>query len=479
MNGGRVRALNKTLFYWFLMGLLALLALTGCTKDSEGKVSRQKAAIKVMYWNEASYFNNFGNLFAMKYPYIDVEVVSTQQILKDDTMGSNEALEALIEKEQPDVLMLDAEQFEQLATSGKLVDLEVLIQRDQYNIDTIFPNLVSLLKEKGEGRLYGLAPSFQGNVIYYNADLFAKHGVQLPHDGMTWREIIDTARQFPTDGDEKTRVYGFGAPYSLSWENWVFTIISTYGLKLMDEHTGKLTINTPGWSNVYQLALDGWDSGSFYTDQHGSSSIGDGTMEDYYRRQLFFIGRVAMITGDQSVLAGLEEARQTVKDIKEFDLGMAAGPIDPAEPGYTRDISLRGVYSIRVDSPNMDAAWELIKFINGEDYARVRTRSMNYGVLSRMDYATEYRGHSLEKFYKLKPKLGDGVIMGRTPPGFADELFKLIDRELMLVLEKKKSLTEALETIEAEGQAALDLAREKEQEEQRKKSAENNTNNTS
>ncbi|AZK45992.1 hypothetical protein [Paenibacillus lentus] len=65
----------------------------------------------------------------------------------------------------------------------------------------------------------------------------------------------------------------------------------------------------------------------------------------------------------------------------------------------------------------MDAAWELIKFINGEDYVRVRSRSMNNGLLSRMDYATEYLDHSLEKFYKHKPKLGDGVIIGRTPPG--------------------------------------------------------------
>lgn len=48
----------------------------------------------------------------------------------------------------------------------------------------------------------------------------------------------------------------------------------------------------------------------------------------------------------------------------------------------------------------------------------------------------------------------------------------------MLVLEKKKSLAEALETTESEGQAALDQAREKEQEEQRKESAGKNASNT-
>ncbi|AZK45991.1 hypothetical protein [Paenibacillus lentus] len=85
------------------------------------------------------------------------------------------------------------------------------------------------------------------------------------------------------------------------------------------------------------------DSDSIYTDQYGFSSIGEGTIEDYYKSQPFFIGRVAMIIVDQSVFARLEEARKMVKDIKEFEVGMVAGPIDPAEPGYirnTRDISL-------------------------------------------------------------------------------------------------------------------------------------------
>ncbi|GAA0137494.1 hypothetical protein YSY43_43350 [Paenibacillus sp. YSY-4.3] len=441
--------------------LLSLLLVSGCGQEQEILDTNRKTAIKVMYWDEATYFNNFGDLFAMKYPHIEVEVVSTWELQKVDYADSERALEEFIEKEQPDVLMLNARQFEQLAPSGKLIEFEPLIQRDQYNVDSIFPNLVGLLKEKGDGRLYGLAPVFQGSVLYYNADLFTRYGVELPHDGMTWQEVIDIARRFPAEVDEKARIYGFGDQFPLSWDSWIFTLNATYGLSMQNEQTGKLTINTPAWKNIYQLALEGWESGAIYTDGD-SHSLGDGSIEDYYRRQLFLMGRIAMVIGDQSLLSRLDEARENVRDIDEFEVGMVAGPVDPAAPEYTRDISLRGIYSIRADSPNVDAAWELVKFINGEDYARIKSRTINNGLLSRMDYSTEYHGHSLEKFYKLKPKLDDSIIMYDTPPGVSNELFKLSERELMLVLDKKTTLDEALQTIESEGQALLDQAKREE-----------------
>ncbi|MGG4555542.1 ABC transporter substrate-binding protein [Paenibacillus humicus] len=442
---------------WFIpIFLLSLLLVSACGKEQGNPDTNQKTAIKVMYWDEPSYFNSFGDLFAMKYPHIEVEVVSTWELQKGG--DSKQALEKFIEREQPDVLMLDSRQFEQLSPSGKLLELEPLIQRDQYDVDSIFPNLVELLKEKGEGRLYGLTPVFQGSVLYYNADLFTRYGVEFPHDGMTWQEVIDTARRFPVEGDENTRIYGFGDQYPLSWESLILTMNSTYGLKLQNEQTGKLSINTPAWKNIYQLALKGWESGAIYTERD-SLSLGDGSMEDYYRRQLFLMGRIAMVVGDQSLLSRLDAARQNVRDIDVFEVGMVGGPVDPAAPEYTRDISLRGIYSIRADSPRVDAAWEWIKFINGEDYARIRSRTINNGLLSRMDYSKEFHGHSLEKFYMLKPKLGDGIIMYDAPPGVANELFKLSEREMMLVLDKKKTLDEALQTIESEGQAALEQAK--------------------
>ena len=106
--------------------------------------------------------------------------------------------------------MLDMGTYSKMASEGKLTELDSLIERDKYNIESIYPALIDILKEKGEGKLYGLVPTFHRNVIFYNADLFAEHGIEPPHDGMTWQDIIDTARRFPTDGDEDARVYGFG-----------------------------------------------------------------------------------------------------------------------------------------------------------------------------------------------------------------------------------------------------------------------------
>ncbi|MOA30494.1 hypothetical protein D3C78_1515870 [compost metagenome] len=108
----------------------------------------------------------------------------------------------------------------------------------------------------------------------------------------------------------------------------------------------------------------------------------------------------------------------------------------------------------------MDAAWEFLKFINGEDYAKVKSRTMNNGLLSRMGYSTEFDGISLEVFYKLKPKLGQNnyARAQKIPDTFYTEYNPIVEREIGLVQDKKKSLDDALKVIEEEGQVALDKA---------------------
>ena len=91
--------------------------------------------------------------------------------------------------------------------------MDTYIEKDKYNLEGIYPGLIDMLKEIGGSKLYGLSPSFYGNAVLYNKDLFNKYGVDLPHDGMSWQDILDLARRFPTEGDEKTRVYGYGDNY--------------------------------------------------------------------------------------------------------------------------------------------------------------------------------------------------------------------------------------------------------------------------
>ncbi|MDQ0089990.1 multiple sugar transport system substrate-binding protein [Paenibacillus anaericanus] len=435
---------------------MSCLLVVGCSAGPGKETVKEKSSLKVMFYSEDWFYQQYGDLFAMKHPEIEIEVVSHQSIYSGENTDSVQAFKDLVEKEQPDILMLDTSNYETFASDGKLMELDTLIARDKYPTETIYPGLMELLKEEGGGKLYGLSPSFYGTAIFYNADLFAKYGVELPHDGMTWQDIMDTARRFPTDGDEKTRIYGYGMDWAMSVSNMADTIARTEGLRSINPDTMKITLNTDSWKDAYQLAIDALDSNAIYVPD---SEFGGGSMEEYYQSQLFVMGRMAMTIGHPYNLKNIKQARESMKDYKSFELGMAAGPVNPTEPDTTRESSVDQIFAIRANSPNVDAAWEFMKFINGDEYAKIKSKSMSNELMSRMGHSKEYDGHSLETFYKLKPSVSNIYSgMEKIPSEFYGQYQPIVDRELALVKDKTKSIGDALASIEAEGQVVLDKA---------------------
>ena len=451
---------NKWIQKIVLLAMVGLL-LAGCTSGPGKNDVKTPATVKVMYYSEDSFNQTYGDLFSIQNENIEIELVNTQKMYNDGPIEDYEkALQDFIDQEQPDVLMLDMGTYSKMASEGKLTELDSLIERDKYNIESIYPALIDILKEKGEGKLYGLVPTFHRNVIFYNADLFAEHGIEPPHDGMTWQDIIDTARRFPTDGDEDVRVYGFGRDsYSgMTLDNMASTIASPLGLKVVNPDTLKVTVNTDAWKQVFKLAQDALASDAFYNPKE--DSFRGGTMEEYYKSQLFLTGRMAMTINSAYYLRELKEIKNRLPDYKPFQVGIVAGPVDPANPEISRDVYLSNIFAIRANSPNADAAWELIKFINGEQYAKIKSRSMNDGLLSRMGMTKEYSGINLDAFYKLKPQIDDSVstVEDKIPVEFYSQYYSIYSREIGLVESKEKSVDEALKTIEEEAQVALDQA---------------------
>lgn len=443
-----------------LVALAGMVLLTGCTAAPKKEANVQRS-LKVMFYDESYFFSQYGDLFAMQHPDVDVEIISTNSIYSGNNgvvTDYDKAVRDFIDKEQPDIVMIGTDNYAKMVEDGKLMELDSLIEQDKYKTDTIYPALLDMLKEKGGGKLYGLSPTFYGNTIFYNADLFNKYGIELPHDGMTWQEILDLARRFPTDGDEKSRIYGYGTNYGLSVSNLVSQIASSEGLIDVNPDTLKVTVNTDSWKRVYKLALDTFEANSVYNPKDGGFM--GGSMEEYYQSQPFLMGRMALTIDGPYLLQNLKEAKSSLKDYKPFEVGMVAGPVDPADPESTRNIYFSDIFAIRAGSPNADAAWDFLKFINGEDFAKVKSRTLNNGLLSRMGYSKEFDGHSLEVFYKLKPKLSEDMYAraDKIPTEFYSAYQPIVDREINLVMEKKKSLDEALQTIQEEGQAALDKA---------------------
>lgn len=183
-------------------------------------------------------------------------------------------------------------------------------------------------------------------------------------------------------------------------------------------------------------------------------------MEEYYNSQPFLMGRMAMTVDGWYFLRNLSDAKTRLKDYKPFQLGMVAGPVDPAKPDESREIYFHRIVSIRANTPNVEAAWDFMKFVNGEEFAKIKSRSLSEGMLTRVGNTKEFEGISLDAFYKLKPSSESSLLSSEDeiPSAFYEQYYSILSRESGLLEKKSKSVDEALKTIEQEAQVQLDKA---------------------
>ncbi|MCM3042552.1 extracellular solute-binding protein [Paenibacillus motobuensis] len=451
--------------------IVSCLLVVGCKSESkspiESKKNQETTTLKVIYHQDSElFYKQYGDLFTTLNNQIQFELISDADIYKDMGDKTKEEVYAdFIREEQPDILILNAHQFKNQINDGILTELDSLSTRDNYNLDGFVPGLVDQFRELGGGGLYGLTPSFSSKAIFYNKDLFKKNDIELPSDGMSWYDIIDLARRFPTEGDKQTRVYGYsgGEVYEAPMD--LVTLIDKMsqaeGLAIVNTDKMQVTIDTDAWKKVIQTAIKADQSGAIFNSM--DELFTSGTNKEFYDSQQFLMGRSAMHIGSVTSLALMDHFKNDMNDYIPFELGIAAGPVDPLDPTSTY-VTPGDIFAINIASVNQDAAWEFIKYVCGEDYARASSKSNELLLgqqllLSRSGFMTDYEGTSLEPFYQLRSKLlrrSDDWY--KLPDQFFNDFATILSRELELVEKGQKSLDEAIATVRSEAQAVLDQA---------------------
>jgi len=445
-----------------LLLLMTALILASCRSGSDGKQSAEPATIKVMYWNEQSFQNEYGNVFYALNPHIETVVASTGGIQLSEG-DYNEKLDELIRNEKPDILLLNQEQYEKYAKEGRLVSLESYITRDKINLDELIPGMVDMLREKSGGELYGLASYFYSQAVFYNKDLFDRHGIEYPTDRMSWEDLLNLAARFPTDGEGEDRIYGLYAGLSAGGsevQDLARQIGLTYGLRLLNPADKRVSIDTDSWANVYEMAVNAVRSGALYKSE--SPNFGGAMMyQDFLLQDPFVSGKVAMSINTSYLVSQLREAASIVPDkaIKNWDV--VTMPVDPANPDFTHSMTFNDIFAINAESTNPDAAWEFIRFTIGDDYARVKSRAFIGQFPVRTKYIRDDEGRNIAAFYTLKPS-GADLYQGfeDIPPLFNMQFYTIGNEEMQAVLNDEKSVKEALASMQTRLQAALDAALE-------------------
>ncbi|WP_147433474.1 extracellular solute-binding protein [Paenibacillus ginsengarvi] len=440
--------MHKLVSGFMLAALLAAL-LPGCDKTEKEETAL--ATIKVAFDNEGSFLGQYGELFIAKHPEIEIEVVS---LYEQFAAGKNteQAFEAVM-RQAPDVLALNMDQYTKYAAEGRLYDLSPLIARDHFDLDKLAPAVIRLLNASGGGGLFGLGPAFSTSMLYYNKDLFDRIGASYPNDQMSWNDILQLAQRFADNGEEKRRVYGIQmrdtAPFYLATE-----IGRTQGLALYDPVNGKITADTSAWRDIFRTVVLAYSPKASYIYRPPLQP--GGSLADGFSTDAFINGRVAMQIRGFDLMDELQKAKQ-LYGIETPNWDVAMPPVNPRDPEVNAGLDMQRIFAISSQSPRLDEAWELLKYIHGDEYARIRSRSEKNVLLTRMGYSGSSFGRDLDKFYNSKPPNSAAT----TDPNQMASILsfvKLAKEEVEAAVNGSKTVEESLQTIQLQGQQMWDQA---------------------
>ncbi|MFC5403724.1 ABC transporter substrate-binding protein [Cohnella soli] len=476
------------------LGALTLaLAISACSssggngKAVESLDREAKGTLKIAYFNEQAFYMQYGNAFQAMFPNLELEVVSTESVFSAEDPVAE--MEKIMAERQPDALYLTEEQYAALSGKGLLYDLDAVVKQDKFDLAAFHPSVIEMLKARGSGKLFGLSPSFSTQALFYNKGLFDKYGIPYPTNGMSWEEVLQLASRFPSKKEGEDALYGLSQssqttnPFEL-----VRAIGEAKGLNYADVDAGTVSIDSPEWKAIFQEIIDGYKTGSLTMPSSGGGGMG-GTMisaagggkafsfgPDSMR---FMSGQAAMtidgpmlmnMMGVNSKMGGAVRSTVAVKEggkgatkpmlspIKDIDWDVVTVPVDPSQPDVAGGMSLDGVFSINAASENLSAAWEFLKYANGEQLAKTSAKS-SPSLSARTAFKNEAEGKNIDAFYALKAN--SQAMLQTLPTGFAEDFAQVAGEQIKKVTEGAATLDDALKLIQTKGQSLLTEAKTK------------------
>ncbi|GBF75511.1 hypothetical protein PA598K_03924 [Paenibacillus sp. 598K] len=465
---------------WMFTGLSVAMVvpmLAACTGDGESSSAEKRVLrIGMLYGgedNEPWFRQQYTDLFEFNNGNIEIQIVSAIDYNTMRYQGSEvqqeqpdpyEEMQKLLNGDNPvDIVVTEYNMLNRLVQENSLKQLDPLMQEDGFNVDDYVPSVIKGIQTAGEGNIYALTPTFTSTALYYNKKMFADAGVEPPTDGMQWSDAFNKAR-LVAKGEGADRVYGF---MMNRWGGDSFWDLQTYieplQLRMFDEKAEKMLVNSDQWANA-------WDTISgLYRDkisatqmdlQGGVNESGmvDGPMNPF-SHDPFLSGKVAMMIGDYYYLGELRRAQQSEGNVEGFEMidwDVVTMPEHPEKPGVGSSIYLSGLMGINTKAQNPDDAWEYIKFVNSEAWAKLRSRSVNE-MVARQEFLKPREGmdYNVAAFYTMEP--AQPIDLQEVYRKYPDiyEVTSLAQPLFQEVVEDKKSTKEALAEWETQGDAKL------------------------
>jgi multiple sugar transport system substrate-binding protein len=192
-------------------------------------------------------------------------------------------------------------------------------------------------------------------------------------------------------------------------------------------------------------------------------------MEDMFKQNLFIMGRSAMAFKYSYEVQQITQAKEQLKSVTPVNWGIVTAPVDPNNRNQSSYFSLGNTFAVSASAGSPRAAWEFVKYINSDAFAKLKSKSSYGNLMSRTAYNADKDGRSMEPFYKLEPKANTNNEYTKAPTSFFGAFSTIVKDEVDAVMTDKKSVEEAVKEIQQKGQAELLKAKEAAKQEAAKK----------
>lgn len=475
---------NARIRKWTLAAMSAAIlipTLAACTsKNEDDPNNRRTLRIGTMYGSQQdeSYFRQqFTDMFELTHSNIDIEIVpaidyTEQQFEQPDPNKPQpdplEKVKEIMDGDNPvDVMIIqDPSLLGSLVQDNLVKPLDPMLKEDKIDTSAYVPSVIEGIKQVGDGQLYALAPTYSPSALFINKKSFAKANVEVPTSAMTWEDVFNLARRLKT-GTGKDAQFGFTFNqygYSSGYYD-IQSYVAPLQLKMYDDNAEKMTVNNPQWENAWTTITNLYKDHVLPSNedlQVDQPQTDKDVVYNPYQQQPFFSGKVAMVIGNYSMISDIETYNknyQKFKGAEALDWDVLPVPTFAENPGVSQYINLNTLAAINAKAENPDDAWEFVKFMNGEEWGKLRSRS-SYEMPTLTEFVKPKDGmtYNIDAFTQVKPFLSTNSWKDQQLNQERPNLYliqQLASMEYDKVIQGQKTVKEALAEFETKGNDLL------------------------
>ncbi|HET6988024.1 MAG TPA: sugar ABC transporter substrate-binding protein [Kribbella sp.] len=254
----------------------------------------------------------------------------------------------------PDVMRINDDFVRGFSEQGALLDLQPYIEKDKLDTSAFAKEAYEFPKQT-DGSHTAWVLGYQPRLIFYNVDLFKQAGVPLPpttwsSTGWTWADFADKAKKLTDPGKKQ---YGALVYLDTGYEQ-TFTVNHGSQTGIFSTDGRQFTLPDQKEVEALQWATD-------LTCKDKVQPPWSALQQDNVQNQMFAQGKIAMMF---ATFGTVPYMRTTVKD---FTWDVAPPPGDLEQKTESSVI----VFCVPKTAKNPDQAWELLKFLAGEEGGKI------------------------------------------------------------------------------------------------------------